>query len=89
MDVRHGHWTACGLTAHFGQHHRNDIEDALCRLRITLADCVQEEKYLKKTVDHWICNLGTICVGLNSKNDILSNNIVNFRGGRVRGVGQV
>ena len=61
-DVRHGNWTVCGLTAHFGQHHRQDMEEALGKLKLTLVDCVQEEKFLKKTEDHWIFNLGTLFV---------------------------
>ena len=88
-DVRHGNWTACGLTAHFGQHHSNDLEEALGILKISLVDCVQEEKYLKKTEDYCILNLGTIFVRLNSNNEALRNNRVNFGGGRVRGVGHV
>ena len=34
-DIRHGRWTACGLTRHFGQYHQSDIERAISNLRVT------------------------------------------------------
>ena len=44
-------------------------------------DCTEDVKDLKKTED----TLGTLFVGLNSKNEVLSHNRVNY--GRVRGPG--
>ena len=37
-DIRHGRWTACGLTRHFGQHHQADRDEAISNLRVTLLD---------------------------------------------------
>ena len=77
-DIRNGNWTACGLTRHFGQHHRNNIEEAIAGLKIVLLDCCKEEKDLKKTEDMWMCNMGTLFGGLNSHNEVLSNRRRNF-----------
>ena len=81
-DIRHEKWTACGLTAHFGQYHRLDMEEAIKNLKVTILDCVEKEWQLKKKEDSWMCNLGTLFVGGNTKNEILSNNRVNYGGGR-------
>ena len=70
-DIRHDNWTACGLTRHFGQCHRQDIEGAINKLEVTLLDSCTEEKNLKKIEDRWMCNLGTLFGvggGLNSRN---------------------
>ena len=57
-------------------------------MKITLVDSVEEVRQLKSKEYAWICNLGTLFVGLNSKNEVLSNNRVNHGGGRVRGLSQ-
>ena len=44
---------------------------------ILLDKCDQEEE-LKRTEDRWMCDLGTLCVGLNSHNEVLSNQRRNF-----------
>ena len=47
-DIRHANWTACGLTRHFGQCHRLDIEVNITRLEVTLLDSCEEENKLKR-----------------------------------------
>ena len=37
-DIRSSNWTACGLTSHFGRHHRGDMEEAISKLKVTLVD---------------------------------------------------
>ena len=78
QDVRNSNWTACGLTRHFGQHHTGDLEAAIAGLKVVLLDRCEEEKDLKKKEDRWMCNLGTLFVGLNSHNEVLSNRRRNF-----------
>ena len=48
---------------------------------------VEEVKHLKRNEDNWMCNLGTLFVGLNTRNEVLSNNRINFGGGN-RAVGR-
>ena len=81
-DIRNENWTACGLAAHFGQHHRGDQEEAIRNLEVTLLDSVVDERDLKRREDTWICNLGTLFVGANTRNEVLSNNRVNYGRGR-------
>ena len=85
-DIRNSNWTACGLTSHFGRHHRGDMEEAIGNLKVTLVDSVEEIKNLKRKEDNWMSNLGTLFVGLNTWNEVLSNNRINFGGGN-RAVG--
>ena len=80
-DIRNEKWTACGLTSHFGQHHMGDRELAISNLKVTLVDTVKEEKELKRREDKWMYALGTIFVGANSRNEILSNRRINYGGG--------
>ena len=77
-DIRNSNWTACGLTRHFGDHHTGDIEAALGLLQVILVDQCDQEKDLKTTEDKWMCNLGTLFVGLNSHNEVISNKRRNF-----------
>ena len=79
-DIRHGHWTACGLTKHFGQHHRNDMEASIAKLEVTLLDCCEDEKDLKRKEDRWMCDLGTLFIGggLNTRNEVVNNSRRNF-----------
>jgi hypothetical protein len=35
-DIRNSNWTACGLTSHFGRHHRGNMEEAVRNLKVTL-----------------------------------------------------
>ena len=72
-DIRNHRWTACGLTKHFGQNHRDDMEDAIANLRVTLVDCCELEPDLKRCEDGWILKMGTVFNGLNNKNEILNN----------------
>ena len=81
-DIRNENWTACGLAGHFGQHHRGDQEEAITNLKVTLLDSVADERDLKRREDNWICNLGTLFVGANTRNEVLSNNRVNYGRGR-------
>ena len=80
-DIRNENWTACGLTTHFGQYHREDMEEAISNLKVTLVDCVRNERELKSKEDAWMCNLGTLFTGSNSKNEILNNRRINYGGG--------
>ena len=81
-DIRNENWTACGLAAHFGQHHRRDQEERIRNLEVTLLDSVDNVKDLKRREDTWICNLGTLFVGANTRNEVLSNTRVNYGRGR-------
>ena len=83
-DIRNENWTACGLTSHFGHYHRGDMEVAISKLKITLVDCVQKVEHLKKKEDSWMCNLGTLFVGLNTRNEVLSHSRVNYGRGAGR-----
>ena len=67
-DIRNENWTACGLTAHFGQHHRGDQEEAIRSLKVTIVDSVMDVKALKRREEEWICNLDTLFVGSNTRN---------------------
>ena len=77
-DIRNSNWTACGLSRHFGQHHTGDIEAAIAALQVVLVDSCEQEGGLKRIEDQWMCNLGTLFVGLNTHNEVLSNNRRNF-----------
>ena len=59
-------------------HHTGGIEAALSLLQVILVDQCDEEKDMKKTEDIWMCNLGTLFVGLNSHNEVLLNKRRNF-----------
>ena len=83
-DIRNENWTACGLTTHFGQYHRGDQEEAISNLKVTLLDSVSEVKNLKKKENQWMCNIGTLFVGGNTRNEILSQHRVNFGRGTGR-----
>lgn len=80
-DIRNEKWTAYGLTSHFGQHHMGDKELAISNMKVTLLDTGKEEKDLKRREDKWMCALGTIFVGANSRNEILSNRRIYYGGG--------
>ena len=77
-DMRNSNWTVCGMSRHFGQHHREDMEVAISALQVVIVDGCDREEELKQTEDRWMCNLGTLFVGLNSHNEVLSNNRRNF-----------
>ena len=63
----------------FAHHHLpSSIEAALGQLQIVLLDQCEKESELKKTEDMWMCNLGTLFVGLNSHNEVISNKRRNF-----------
>ena len=64
-----------------------DMEEAIINLNVTLVDSVEEIKHLRSKEDHWMCNFGTLFVGLNTRNEVLTNNRINFRGGN-RAVGR-
>ena len=66
--IRRENWTACGLTAHFGQFYRQEIEELIARLEVTIVDSTQEESSLKACEDRWILRVGTISKGVNKKN---------------------
>ena len=81
-DIRNAKWTACGLTRHFGQCHRQDLEVHISRLEVTLLDSCEEEKDLKRLEDKWMCNMGTLFLGggLNSRNEVINNRRRNYGG---------
>ena len=65
-DIRHGRWTACGLTRHFGQHHQGNIEEAIGNLRVTLVDRLtgpHSEENLLRLEQTWMHRLGTTETG--------------------------
>ena len=75
-DCRNGRWANCGLTEHFGQHHRDEMEVAIADLKVTLLDHLtgnyREERLLQLEKD-WIIRLGTFGpTGLNTRNQLLS-----------------
>ena len=77
-DIQREYWKAFGLTAHFGQFHRQDMEDAISRLEVTIVDSTQEESSLKACEDRWILRVGTISKGFNKKNEVLTNRRVQY-----------
>ena len=79
-DIRNKRWTACGIARHFGDHHQNDMEVAIANLQVTVVDRCMRLENLKKLEDRWMCDLGTVLGrrGLNRKNEVLSNNRINF-----------
>ena len=77
-DIRHGNWASCGLAGHFGQYHRRDMEEAIDNLQVTLVDSVENVTNLKRKEDAWMCNLGTLFVGMNSRNEVLARSRVNY-----------
>ena len=46
-----------------------DLEQAINNLKVTLVDTVRNVKDLKKQEDEWMCNIGTIFVGGNTRNE--------------------
>ena len=78
-DMRHGNWTACGLTRHFGQCHSHNMEETIAKLEVTLLDSCEVEENLKRVEDKWMCNLGTLFIGgLNTRNEVVNNSRKNF-----------
>ena len=77
-DIKYQRWAACGLTRHFGQHHRDDIEGAINNLKVTLVASCDMEHDLKRMEDEWIIKMGTFFTGLNSHNEVLSNQRRNY-----------
>ena len=61
------------------------MEEAIKNLKVTLVDSVSEVGELKSKEDAWMCNLGTLFTGSNSKNEVLTNRRVNFGIGRAPG----
>ena len=82
-NIRHCHWKACGLTRHFGQCHTGDMEVVINNLQVTLVDLLVSElldRGLKRIEDMWMVNMGTLFVGANRRNEVLSNNRRNHGG---------
>ena len=82
-DIRTGHWQACGLTRHFGVHHTGDMEMAISQLKVTLVDHWVgdfQDNGLKKIEDKWMVNIGTLFVGGNTRNEVLSHKRKNYGG---------
>ena len=78
-ELKNSNLTACGLTRHFGESHRGDMEAAIAGLQVILLDKCEQEEDLKAIEDRWMCDLGTLFVGLNSHNEVLNNrSILNF-----------
>ena len=73
-DLRARCWAACGLVRHFGNHHQDEMEEAIARLEVTLLDHLpgpfNEEKLLEKEQE-WMHKLGTYTrIGCNSRNEL-------------------
>ena len=51
-----------------GQPFGGDMDEAISKLQATLVDCVKDINHLKRKEDNWMCNLGTLFVGLNTRN---------------------
>ena len=68
----------CGLTRHFGENHGNNIEEAIGDLIVTLVNCGENEENLELLEDRWILKMGTLFIGLNSHNEVLSNRRRNY-----------
>ena len=58
--------------------HTGDLEATIAALQVVLVDSCEQEGGLKLKEDRWMCNLGTLFVGLNSHNEVLANNRRNF-----------
>ena len=54
------------------------MEEAISSLQVVLVDSCEVEKDLKKLEDTWMYNLGTLFIGLNSHNEVLSNRRRNY-----------
>ena len=75
LDCRKENYN-CGLTRHFEQNHKGDMEAAISNLQITMLDHLvgpyREEKLLQIEKD-WILNMGTFGpTGLNTRNQLLT-----------------
>ena len=80
-DIRHGRWTACGLTRHFGQHHQADREEAISNLRVTLLDRLtgpHSEERLLTLEQTWMHRLGTTEIGCNSRVELTARSRRNW-----------
>ena len=80
-DIRHGRWTACGLTRHFGQHHQADREEAISNLRLTLLDRLtgpHSEERLLTLEQTWMHRLGTTEIGCNSRVELTARSRRNW-----------
>ena len=68
--------TVFGLTKHFGQHHRDEMEVTIADLKVTYFDHLtgnyREERLLQLETD-WIVRMETFGpTGLNTRNQLLS-----------------
>ena len=54
------------------------MEEAIDNLQVTLVDSVENVTNLKRMEDAWMCNLGTLFVGMNSRNEVLAHSRVNY-----------
>ena len=79
-DIRNRRWTVCGVARHFGDHHQDNMEEALKKVEVTVLDRSKNLEDLKSLEDRWMCDLGTVLghQGLNRKNEVLGNSRVNF-----------
>ena len=50
-DIRNSNWTACGLTRHFGESPRGDMEAAIAGMQVILLDKCEQEEELKSIED--------------------------------------
>jgi len=81
-DIRKENWDNCGLTRHFEQQPKGDMEEAIRNLQITLLDHLvgmfSEEKLLQLEKD-WILNMGTSGpTGMNTRNQLLTSQRQNW-----------
>jgi hypothetical protein len=63
--------------------HGGPLEVAISNLKVTLLGHLVgdfQDKKLKKIEDKWMVNMGTLFVGANTRNEVLSNNRKNYRG---------
>ena len=82
---RNGRWANCGLTKHFGQHHRDEMEVTIADLKVTYFDHLtgnyREERLLQLETD-WIVRMETFGpTGLNTRNQLLSQQRRNWSPG--------
>ena len=51
---------ACGVARHFGDHHQNEIEEVLKRVKVTLLNKTRSLEKLKSQEDRWMYDLGSV-----------------------------
>ena len=76
-DMRHGRWTACGLTRHFQHFHQADMEQGINCLHVTFLDRLvgpHSEERLLTPEQGLMRRLSTTETGGNSRVELLARN---------------